>query len=162
MRRSHIAEVNRTAVMNKAVTIAYAVIKIKFTAAEMLLNRLDDLGCFGTRNIACGVVNHSLVLIIRLVGKRYNIASECNIVISHFNSDADSLKRRTSCVIFLRIISHNAEVRNVAAGLEPLGNRSDKSDFATLSEMVKIRLVCNHHRCFAAESGNGIVRHSVI
>ena len=48
MRRSHVAEIDRAAVMNKAVTVAYAVVKIKFTAAEMFLNRLDNLGCFGT------------------------------------------------------------------------------------------------------------------
>ena len=161
MRRGHLAEIRRAVVYDKAMTISHAAVKIKFTAAEMLLHGFDYLRRLFGRDIAAGVVKHGLCAVIRLVAQSDKVAAQSDISLAHLDSDADRLKGRAAGVALLRIESEHAHICNIAAGFESSGNGPDKSYFAPRRKRIDIGLLCDFHRRLSAESLNGIIRHAV-
>ena len=162
MRRRHVAELQFAAVPYHAVAVAHTWMKFKFRIAEMRLHSLDDLGGLFTRNIARAVIHHRFIRVVRLVRQRDEIAAESNICIAKLHAHADGLERGAAGVVFFRVVTHHAEVGNIAARGQAFGDRAHEADFTALGEGVEQRLFRQHHRRLTAEGWDGIVRHAIV
>ena len=134
VRRGHFAERDGAVMHYQAVAVADSAVECEFIVAEMLLHSFNDLGRLRSRDIAGRVIEHRLVFIVCLVTEGDEITAQRHVVLLHLDAYADRLERRAPGVAHSGVVAQNAEVGNVAARLQPVGNGLDKTHSASLGE----------------------------
>ena len=161
VRRCERSKVGSSAVPDKAVTVAYAAVKVKFLVVEMLCKIVNENLCFCGGDIACAVVNEGLVLKVRLLGNGNKIAAEGNVISGHINADGTCLQRGTACVANSGVIAQNGKVCNIGAGLKTVGNGAYKTHGRFCSKHIGIGCNGAAHGSAAVKLGQGVICHTV-
>ena len=151
----------RGVVHDKAVLVTDTRIKGHQFRAELFLHIVHQRLCVLGRYFGRSVVNHRLLLIRFVGGKRHEIAAESKIRFAHFYTETSCFKRRTPRKVNARVIAYNAKISYLRTALAAVGSDVQHTEFAFFRKRVDTGLFRNLKRRFSVQFGNGIIRRSV-
>ena len=161
MRRGQFLD--RPVLPDHAVTIARAQPELKLFRVKFALQDVYEFGRFLLRELSAAVIDDHTRFVgdVLLFRKHDDVAAEGNVVVLHRHADRKCFQRRPARIILLGIISHDRQVRGVAARLHAVRNGLRESLFGLFREHVQKRRRRRLERGTAAEFLDRIVGHAV-
>ena len=118
--------------------------------------------CFLRADLTGTVIQYMTFFILLLfLRKGDKIAAERYVVRCHLCANAQRFQRRSSRVIFLRIISDHGKVCRITSRSHPLRYSPDHADLGFFRETIHIRRAGRLQRCPASQFLQGLIRHTV-
>ena len=112
----------------------------------------------------CSVVCLQVATVVRNdapVGKRHDVASQCQVVFGHLIANAGRLERATAFVHLVQVVTKNGRVGHLRAWGKTIGNGNQPAASAFLGQKIHHGLMCRLQKRLPAKALNRKVGHAV-
>ena len=147
---------------DQAMTIAGSHIKLIDLILHLHHNSFQQNLRILCADFAGTVVNHRLIFIIFFLIRNSNdITTNRHIGIFHIHADTQSFQRRSSCIIFFWIISHNSQICSITSRFHSFRNGLCHTDFRYFCQFIHHRCICIFQRSFISQFFDRTICHSI-